>query len=96
MNEPRWSNGDTSLNGIIPQARIYMYSLRDVKMKSIRFVLVDVYSECVLVREYMELDRLVWSLRSISSLRLVRDRMIHLYQWLKLLRDFLPVIFLLI
>ena len=35
MKVHRWSDGETSLNVVMPQARTYLYILGDVKMKSI-------------------------------------------------------------
>ena len=38
MKEPRWSDGDTWWNGVIPQALRYLYILGDMNVKSILFV----------------------------------------------------------
>ena len=37
MEISRWSDGDTWLNAVIPQARIYLYMFGEVKLKSILF-----------------------------------------------------------
>ena len=38
IKEPRWSDGDTWLNGVIPQDRRYLYRLGAMNMKSVLLV----------------------------------------------------------